>query len=816
MDQDGSDPRAWGRAQAIFRLMELQKAAAARELADPRAALVEVDELAATFASDSQVQTLVKATHAILGMTIGIGYADVPALRQVYQEMADLIGDQADPTMGTMPGFLDALQSHQSGDTSTSLALLSETLKQYEALPDSSFLRQQLVEAGPAFELMRLLHDYDPDRDNAEHTRLLAEVRSLAAKPGLTDGERALFLAVAGGAALKQGGEQDRVRIDAGIADLRKAVTLTSDDHPEHVLELASLALAVYRRSEVTGSLTDVDEAIALLERARDLAGGPAHPHWSYVNSMLAELPRRRAENLSSSPPAFDALRGYAWQVLLQPDPGSARAVAQEAAEEAIAEAGRALVGGNPSEALRVLDAGRGLALFAATELRDPCTRLIDAGAVELAKRWRSEERPSARLREEVIEVLTRETDLLDPPTFVEIQEALGRLGADALIYLVPATPPTAGWAVIAPAEGAPRFLSLPNLAVKGKLELERYLAAATERDVELPPPPTREVGSVASTEFMESLDSLCSWAWKAAIGPILKPYLDNTSDRTPRLVIIPMGELARVPWQAARRPDGKYLVQLAAVSQAASARMLCASAAATPVQPTAGGLMIADPKTGRPASDLLSARLEAYAIHRTFYPGATYIGRRPDGTVSGSGAGTLEEVLAWLQADGAHAGAMVHFATHGLITSDPVRASSRLLLAGGDLTAEELIRVLDTDRHPLGLVVLAGCHTGESIYGYDEAYSLGTVFLAAGARSVLSTQWSIPDQGTSLLMYMFHHFLITGHSSPRDALRKAQLWMLDGAREVPRAMPAPLRRMLADTDPTQIVSWAGFVHWGQ
>jgi CHAT domain-containing protein len=80
----------------------------------------------------------------------------------------------------------------------------------------------------------------------------------------------------------------------------------------------------------------------------------------------------------------------------------------------------------------------------------------------------------------------------------------------------------------------------------------------------------------------------------------------------------------------------------------------------------------------------------------------------------------------------------------------------------------------------------------------------------------VLSTQWSIPDRDTSLLMYMFHHFLITDRRLPWDALRQAQLWMLDDGRRAPRDMPAPLRRILADADPTRLVSWAGFVHWGQ
>ncbi|MFC5262310.1 CHAT domain-containing protein [Kribbella qitaiheensis] len=813
-NDDGLGHPTWTRAEAVARLLELQKAADGRELGDPRTALDEVDRLAVAFAGDPQVQALVEATRAVLKMTTAPGLVDVDGLRRMFENLSQVAGEKANPIMELMPDYLDAVQSFQhGGDLPATRARFAEILKRSEGFPDSSLLRQLTAHIALVSELMESLDDSVPDRDEAANDRRLEAARKLADRPSATDAERAMGLLAAGTAALNQGEEQDLGRINEGIADLREAVKLSSN-HPEHVIHLSSLALALYHRSLVTGSLADVDEAIAVLEQARELARGPADPQWSIVTELLSQFRRRRGESSSSSPAGLDALHGHAWQVLLQPDPGSARATARNAAQDAVDEAGRCLVDHEPEGALRALDAGRGLLLFAATELRDPCTRLIEAGERGLAERWRTEEQ-SAWLRDDVIEVLSRETDLLDPPTLEEIQEALGRLGADALVYLVPATAAMPGWAVIAPAEGTPRYLALPNLMIDEGMEIERYLAAAAGRDAALLGK-RREVGSVETADFVKSLDALCGWAWKAAIGPIVKPYLDDASDRTPRLVLIPMGDLARVPWQAARRPDGKHLVELVAVSQAASARMLCASAAAEPVRQTASGLMVADPDTGGLASDLLSARLEAYAIHRTFYPGATYVGRRPDGSVSGSGAGTPDEVRNWLRADGSHAGTMVHFATHGDMTTDPAHASSRLLLAGGDLTAEELIRTLDADRHPIGIVVLAGCHTGQSIHGYDEAYSLGTLFLAAGARTVLSTQWSIPDQDTSLLMYMFHHFLITERRPPWDALRQAQLWMLDDARTPPRDMPVPLRRMLADADPTRITSWAGFVHWGQ
>ncbi|MFI6232725.1 CHAT domain-containing protein [Micromonospora sp. NPDC050784] len=787
-------------AGAVARIQDVLRAAADRDLIDPRAAMAEMNELAAEFSDVPQVRTLAEAALSGLGLAAGLPIGDTSTIRAALANLGELAADDPDvaPMLAMMPNYLDALLVQQDGDTETALAMLSDMLAQAGDLQPGNPLREAMAEVAPMLAAMRAAAD-------EEHPKVPV------AGPGSTDAMRAFHLVARGGMAMRQGAEKDLTKIDAGIKDLRAAVTLTPDDHPDHVFQLASLALGLTHRAEVGGSLADVNEAITVLEEARKLAGGAAHPHWSFVNTMLAELRQRRGEAAPHRLAALEGLRGYTWRVLLQPDPASARAVARGAAEEAIASARRCLVAHQPADALRALDAGRGLMLFAATELRDPYTRLTEAGHRDLAAQWSATKHPPPLLREQVLEVLVGDTGLLDPPDLDEVQDALRQLGVDALVYLVPAEPPAPGWAVIAPAEGPPRYLALPHLAIEEGTDVERYLTAMASRGAGL----VREVELVDSDQFAGSIDALCGWAWKAAMGPLLKPYLG--AERVPRLVLIPMGDLARVPWQAARSPDGTYAVERVALSQAASARMLCATAAAEPVRLTSGGMVLADPDTGGRAVDLHSARLEAYAIHQVFYPGATYVGRRPDGNVSRSGAGTADDVRSWLRADGGQAGTMLHLASHGVMETARVSASSRLCLAGGDLTADELIDAMTkADRHPVGLVVLAACHTGRSIHGYDEAYSLGTMFLAAGARSVLSTQWSIPDQDTSLLMYMLHHFLVIEHCSPWDALRRAQMWMLDGDRRAPQHMPVPLRRMLEKTEPARVVSWAGFVHWGQ
>ncbi|TDC01354.1 CHAT domain-containing protein [Micromonospora fluostatini] len=546
----------------------------------------------------------------------------------------------------------------------------------------------------------------------------------------------------------------------------------------------------------------------------------------------------------------LDGLRRYAWKVLLQSDTAAATAAARHAASDATRIARRCLTAGDPAGAIQALDAGRALVLFAATEFRDVATRLDARGRSDLADRWRAAtavdgpDTVPVQLRREALSALSgpadRDVDAaagpLDPPSLHEIRAALAALDADALVYLVPATSTGTGYAVIAPVQGPPGFMGLPGLALDGDVDAERYLSALSHRDAVLlhdvePVPEAGVAGAVdhcrelvmekAESRLVDSLDALCGWAWRAAIGPLLE-YLarrpGSGSGRPPRVVLVPMGGLSRIPWQAARRPDGTYAVQLAAFSQAASARMLCESAARAPVPLAPVGLVVGDPDTAGRGAELAAARVEAYAVHQSFYPGARYVGRRPDGLPSRSGAGTAAQVREWLTSARPGAGAMLHLACHGVIEVDSADATSYLLLADRErLTAEELIGVLaEAPERQVGLVVLAACHTGVSSRGYDEAYSLGTAFLAGGVRSVLSTQWSVPDRATSLLMFMFHHFLMTERRPAWDALRRAQLWMLDPGRRPPEGMPRPLRRQLHQTDPAEIVAWAGFVHWGR
>lgn len=273
-----------------------------------------------------------------------------------------------------------------------------------------------------------------------------------------------------------------------------------------------------------------------------------------------------------------------------------------------------------------------------------------------------------------------------------------------------------------------------------------------------------------------------------------------------PRLVLIPMGPLGLVPWHAARvrTPDGghRYAVQEAVISYAPSARLLCDVLGRSAVPLTGASLVVGDP-TG----DLTHAGEEAAAIRDTFYRG-TFMGRHPDGRPCP--AGTPAELLSWL--DGHTDVGMVHLACHAQVrpTTDD---SAVLSLADGELGADRIVG--DAGSRRIGTAVLAACTTHISGRGFDEAFTLASAFLVAGARSVVGSLWRVPDDVTSLLMFVLHEHLAAGRA-PAAALHAAQLWMLDPRRAPTPSMPAAMRARVGRVRGDDLAGWAGFIHLGQ
>ncbi|MGW1599038.1 CHAT domain-containing protein [Streptomyces sp. NPDC002343] len=678
----------------------------------------------------------------------------------------------------------------------------------------------------------------------------------------LSPGDRAETRGLAGlvlGARVLQGVEAGR--LDDAIALLEEALAprpAAAVGGGNRFRFAQALALLRLRRYRTGGDVTDLDEALRRSEEAVRLLPHPGHFGWAMAVMQFAEAHRSaglagrgdRAACLARGREAgLRALRGHAWQVLLQSRAQYTTEALSFSASDALSVARWCIADGCPDEAVQALDAGRGLVLHAASAAGTVPERLVAAGRPDLAAEWRTaagadDRAPadgiSGDLRYRALRVLagtddltaaapadgtattapgTRPGDLLTPPSLRDIATALRRTGADAMVYLVPGEGTGAGpggSAVTVHADGRTSLVFLGGLTADAG-PLTAYLGPGTtpgNRDMgpaDGAPPPSADGRDIGR----RTLEDLCDWASRAVLEPLLAHLRAQGAAWPPRVVLVPMGHLAAVPWHAARRraPGGRYryAVQDAVISYAASARLFCEVVAREPVPLDAPGLVVGDP-----GGDLPHAGREAAALHAAFYRTAPYLGRHETGASAGSG--TPAEVLGWLRLRGLSPGGVLHLACHADVPGDAAASTARLHLAGGTLAAEQLTERAQHRNRPgrLGLVSLAACTTHVSGRGYDEAFTLSTAFLVEGARSVLGSLWPVPDEATSYLMFMVHHYLNAEGARPAVALRLAQLWMLDPDRRPPATMPPELARQAGSVDPDDLRGWAGFTHLGQ
>jgi CHAT domain-containing protein/tetratricopeptide (TPR) repeat protein len=143
----------------------------------------------------------------------------------------------------------------------------------------------------------------------------------------------------------------------------------------------------------------------------------------------------------------------------------------------------------------------------------------------------------------------------------------------------------------------------------------------------------------------------------------------------------------------------------------------------------------------------------------------------------------------------------ILHFAAHGI--SDVNYPDRAALVLGWEPGAadEGLLQAREISGLNLNaeLVVLSSCDTGEGrLNGQEGVASLARAFLAAGARSVVASQWAADDTSTLAVMSGFY-----------QALRSAE----DRATALRRAKQEILKRFGPNAAPYY---WAGFVLVGE
>jgi CHAT domain-containing protein/tetratricopeptide (TPR) repeat protein len=223
------------------------------------------------------------------------------------------------------------------------------------------------------------------------------------------------------------------------------------------------------------------------------------------------------------------------------------------------------------------------------------------------------------------------------------------------------------------------------------------------------------------------------------------------------RLIIVPHGSLHYVPFHALF--DGeKYLIETHEVSYLPASSFLCCS---HDVACTTGHGMLA---VGYSYQDRLP---HAVAEARS-------LSERWQAELVCEDEATCERVQTLMAGR-----RIIHLATHGEFRHDNPLFSG-LALADGWLTTLDVFNL----RLSASLVTLSGCHTGRSLVGGgDELLGLMRAFLAAGAVSLVISQWATEDRAAAFLMERFYEQLDTGKSKSA-ALQEAQLGLLyEGVR---------------------------------
>lgn len=255
--------------------------------------------------------------------------------------------------------------------------------------------------------------------------------------------------------------------------------------------------------------------------------------------------------------------------------------------------------------------------------------------------------------------------------------------------------------------------------------------------------------------------------------------------DGIDRLVVVPDGALAVVPFEVLPI-GGRLLVERAAISYTPTA--------ATLVRPPPGtrGWLLPWRLQARVFADPIfaSAALDDVALAQRRLDASIEEARAVASELDGRALLHLgaDSRKAYLVGGNEHA-PILHLATHAVADSSAME-QSRIAFspAEGSGAAADYLFLKEAYSLPLRdieLAVLSACETerGHVVSG-EGVQSFSRAFLAAGARSTVTTMWRVADRPTANFMQVFYHHLNRG--VPRDeALRRTKLRFLEPGSEM-------------------------------
>ncbi|MWA03302.1 CHAT domain-containing protein [Actinomadura sp. LD22] len=577
--------------------------------------------------------------------------------------------------------------------------------------------------------------------------------------------------------------------LDQAIGYIREALSFTSDQSPDAVTYRTHLASWLSSRAELTGSETDLDDAISHYETALDQAPEDSVTAGLTSFNLACCYASRVDRDVRAGGRAGQRSRNDLQRACDLWDDALAAGqpfISQFAGQRLGEVAFRMGEWDKCEQALTFsLDAARALTARRPRLADRERARFAVQGAASLAAvaatRAGSPQRAVVHLEQASATLLAEAAGLpADTVHFDEIVEAARHLGGP-LVYW--AATDYAGLSLIVTPDGSvtPVPLQVTIREAAKVIEELRAAFAANPTDTE-----------AQLDEWNAAVEDVLRWTWENFVSHVV-----GVLGAVDTVGLIPIGRLAALPLSTARVQTGLYELTVPCVlPNARSVRR----APAWPATPRAA--VVCDAGKGDdhlPAITSEGVRVAACYAQADQFVAASEAGAAPPRRVLrrsevsakepaahpvSASADVADELIGYL--NGIDVG---HIACHFSIKfDDPF--DSVLHFKSGVRLAEIFGRHLPDPVH----LVLSACDSGLSGTRLpDEAIGPASLLLASGARSVLAALWPLDDATAPDFMTEYHRRLASGHA-PATALALTQ-------------------RAVSLTSPTAL--WPAFVHVG-
>ncbi len=253
----------------------------------------------------------------------------------------------------------------------------------------------------------------------------------------------------------------------------------------------------------------------------------------------------------------------------------------------------------------------------------------------------------------------------------------------------------------------------------------------------------------------------------------LLTPVLQQLPATVTRLVLVPDGELHRLPFVALHGLTGQSVLEQYELATAPSVEDALGGAVSVARRAGASSVVIGAPSqmplnavTGAPWGSLPGANAEARRVARL----VGYSER-----LSGS-AVTYDAVTQRL----ARGGPILHVATHAVANPTSFVNNGLVLQPSANNEGFLSLSALNAQPLPFDLVVLSACASAEGVSMAGQSlHGLASTALDAGARGVVATRWALND--TAIVPYMVRLYeamqggddvVAAVHRVRRDAMR--------------------------------------------